>query len=341
MKIYIRSTGNISPQHSLNKDIFFQTRIYNTGDSLKALEPNYDEFVDSKMIRRMSRIVKMGVASAMTCLRNSGSANPGAILTATAYGCLEDTSSFLRRMIEFEEKMLSPTAFIQSTHNTVGAQIALLLKCHNYNNTIVHRAFSFENALIESAFLLEEGTKPVLIGAVDEITDDSLAILRRFGLYKKTNGQVANFAGEGAAFFLLDREAGVSSKSAILDVETVYNSGKQETVSQSAANFLNKNNLGPLDLDLVLTSHAGMKKPDPASDYLSASVFRDIPHFPFKLLSGDYPTASGFALWLADLLMSEQKSPGWMTGLKFPLKNILIYNQHGGANHSFILITAV
>ena len=57
---------------------------------------------------------------------------------------------FLRKMIEFEEKMLSPTAFIQSTHNTVGAQIALLLKCHHYNNTIVHRAFSFENALTEA-----------------------------------------------------------------------------------------------------------------------------------------------------------------------------------------------
>ena len=184
MKAYILSCGNISPQHSLDKDAFFQSSVNTSTDFYRSLEPDYDAFIDSKMIRRMSRIVKMGVASAITCLRNANVSSPAAILTATAYGCLEDTSSFLRRMIEFNERMLSPTAFIQSTHNTVGAQIALLLKCHNYNNTIVHRAFSFENALIESGLLLEDEMGPVLIGAVDEITNDSHAILSRFGLYR-------------------------------------------------------------------------------------------------------------------------------------------------------------
>ena len=193
MKVYIRSTGNISPQHSLDADAFFSSRIMTGENYFKSVEPDYDRFVDSKMIRRMSRIVKMGVAAAMTCLRNGGVENPAAILTATAYGCLEDSSSFLRRMIEFEEKMLSPTAFIQSTHNTVGAQIALLLKCHNYNNTIVHRAFSFENALTEASLILQEGTGPVLIGAVDEITEDRHTILSRFGLYKNT-GEAAGIS---------------------------------------------------------------------------------------------------------------------------------------------------
>ncbi|MEJ0079480.1 MAG: beta-ketoacyl synthase chain length factor [Puia sp.] len=140
----------------------------------------------------------MGVAASATCLRNAGVEMPAAILTATAYGCLEDSSTFLRKMIEFDEQTLSPTAFIQSTHNTVGAQIALLLKCHHYNNTIVHRAFSFENALTEATLLLEEGVSPVLVGAMDEITDDSHAILSRFGLYINDSG---NIAGEGAAFF--------------------------------------------------------------------------------------------------------------------------------------------
>ncbi len=59
----------------------------------------------------MSRIVKMGVVAAMTCLRNASIENPAAIITATAYGCLEDSSAFLRRMIEFEEKLLEPDCF--------------------------------------------------------------------------------------------------------------------------------------------------------------------------------------------------------------------------------------
>jgi hypothetical protein len=91
----------------------------------------------------------------------------------------------------------------------------------------------------------------------------------------------------------------------------------------------------------VLTPHTGIKKLDRTANHLLESVFKDLPHFPFKSLCGDYPTAPGFALWLAVLLLREQKSPDWMGGLNFPLKNILIHNQNGGANHSFILITTV
>src|SRR5450631_4255950 len=233
MKIYIRSTGNISPQNSLNKDLFFSTRLKTLNNYFKCPEPDYASFVDSKMIRRMSRIVKMGVAAAMTCLRDAGIENPSAILTATAYGCLEDSSAFLRRMIEFEEKMLSPTAFIQSTHNTVGAQIALLLKSHSYNNTIVHSSFSFENALTETGLLLQEGLGPVLVGSVDEITDDRHSILSRFGLYRKSGKSEGNIAGEGASFFLMDSEPGNNPQAILKDVQTMYNPENAAVVQQS------------------------------------------------------------------------------------------------------------
>ncbi|MDP4131177.1 MAG: beta-ketoacyl synthase chain length factor, partial [Bacteroidota bacterium] len=211
MKVYIRSAGNISPQHSLDKELFLGHRIAQGGSRMTALEPDYTHFVDAKMIRRMSRIVKMGVAAAMECLRAGGIQMPEAIITGTAYGCLEDTGIFLRRMIDNKEELLSPTAFIQSTHNTVGAQIALLLKCHGYNNTIVHRGFSFENALMDARLLLQEGADNILTGAVDEITADSHAILSRFGIYKKEmhgpgipeDQKKGTVAGEGASFFLL------------------------------------------------------------------------------------------------------------------------------------------
>ena len=72
---------------------------------------------------------------------------PGGIIVGTAYGCLQDTEIFLTTMIEYNEEMFTPTAFIQSTHNTIGAQIGLMLQCHNYNNAFVHSGFSFESAL--------------------------------------------------------------------------------------------------------------------------------------------------------------------------------------------------
>jgi 3-oxoacyl-[acyl-carrier-protein] synthase II len=333
MKVYIRSTGNISPQHSLDTDAFFLSRETTTGNFFKSLEPDYSSFIDSKMIRRMSRIVKMGVAASLTCLHNAGVENPAAILTATAYGCLEDSSAFLRKMTEFEEKMLSPTAFIQSTHNTVGAQIALLLKCHNYNNTIVHRSFSFENALTESILLLKESITPVLVGAVDEITDDRQAILSRFGMYKKGLG---NIAGEGAAFFLLDREPGISYQCVLKDVQILY---KKENVQEHIAAFLKHNEIIADELGLVLYSRSGNDNPGESDERTLKTIFQGIPNFPFKSLCGDYPTSAGFALWFACLLIKEQKAPRWMEGISFPLNNIFIHLQDG-MHHSLYLISS-
>jgi 3-oxoacyl-[acyl-carrier-protein] synthase II len=332
MKVYILSTGNISPQHSLDAESFFHSRNGTSYNFFKAIEPDYSTFIDSKMIRRMSRIVKMGVAASTTCLRNAGVEMPAAILTATAYGCLEDSSSFLRKMIEFDEQMLSPTAFIQSTHNTVGAQIALLLKCHHYNNTIVHRAFSFENALTESMLLLEDGISPVLVGAIDEITTDRHAILSRFGLYKKGSG---NIAGEGAAFFLLDKNPGKQFQAVLNAVQTYY---KPEIEKDDIVRFL-----AAAEADdqpgLILHSNIGTNH----SKYQSASVLKDFfqntPEFPFKSLCGDFPTSSGFAVWFATTLLKEQKAPDWMQGVTFPLKNIFIHQQDG-IHHSFYSISS-
>ena len=340
-KTYIRSAGNISPQHSLDTELFFSTRIETKDRFFKSVEPDYDQFVDSKMIRRMSRIVKMGVAAAKTCLFEAAVETPAAIVTATAYGCLEDSSSFLRRMIEFDEKLLSPTAFIQSTHNTVGAQIALLLKCHQYNNTVVHRCFSFENALTESMILLHEGAGPVLVGAVDEVTNDRQAILSRFGLYKKTENGAGNVAGEGAAFFLLDKEPGSGALAILEDVQTFYHPESTEAVEHAIGNFLNENGTAMDEIGLVLSSQTGNAEMDRADEILSKSLFRNKTCFPFKSLCGDYPTSSGFALWFASLLLSKQQSPSWMADLRFPLNKILIQHRSGKSHHSFFLISAL
>ena len=341
--IYIRSVGNISPQHSLDPALFNQTRVFTESNYFKVIEPNYDEYVDSKMIRRMSRIVKMGVAAALSCLRKAGVENPGAILTATAYGCLEDTSSFLRRMIEFEEKMLSPTAFIQSTHNTVGAQIALLIKCHQYNNTIVHRAFSFENALLEASLLLEDGISSILVGAVDEITNDRHAILSRFGLYKPTDKNSRDFsgniAGEGAAFFLLDKEPGPNPMARINGLETFYHPGDHESLRIFTLDFLKTQGITSDQVDLILSSHTGNRERDETDLGLLNSLFPQKPFFPFKSICGDYPTASGFALWLAAHLLREPKQPSWMEPLPLPLNHILIHHRSDNLHHSLILIS--
>lgn len=309
MNIFIRSTGNISPQYSG--------------------EPDYASYIDPKMIRRMSRIIKMGVVSAIECLKNAGIDQPGAILTATAYGCLEDSSQFLRRMIEFEEKMLSPTAFIQSTHNTVGAQIALLLKCHQYNNTIVHRAFSFENALIESALLLLENFQSVLTGAADENTNDLQMILSRFGVYRSS----ADFPGEGAFFFLLEKNKPAGALALLKTVTTFYGDLQPKDLKNLISETLQSNNMSIKDIDLILKAYRDENK------NLPTVAVPEIQQFSFRHLCGDFPTSSAFGLMLATEILSKQRSPEKMRELAFPLNHILLYVQNDKFHHSLMLIS--
>ena len=102
--------------------------------------------------RRMSRVVKSGVAAGIESLLEFGARAPiDAIITATGLGCIADSEKFLDGLIAGNETMLNPTPFIQSTFNTVGAQIALLRGLHCYNTTYAHRWTSFENALTDDA----------------------------------------------------------------------------------------------------------------------------------------------------------------------------------------------
>ena len=187
MKIFIRAASCISPQQTFDHKLFSTNAIEYNANALKVIEPDYKTIIDAKLMRRMSRIVRIGLAAALQCVREAGLENVDAITTGTAYGCMEDSEKFLKTIVEQDEQMLSPTSFIQSTHNTVAAQIALTLKCNNYNNTFVHRGFSFEHALTDAILLLHEGkAQNVLTGSADEMTDFAFSILQRFGLYKQS-----------------------------------------------------------------------------------------------------------------------------------------------------------
>ncbi len=308
MNIYIRSATSISPRHGSG-------------------EPDYKGLIDAKALRRMSRIIRMGVAAAGACLREAGVKEPDAIVTGTACGCLEDTGLFLRSMIERKEEMLQPATFIQSTHHTVGAQIALILQCTRYNNTFVHRGFSFESALLDASLLLQEGdAATVLAGAVDEVTADSKVLLTRFGLYRhpvgsdqspSPGGSNGPQPGEGAAFFLLSAQPSADDYACLEGMATFYKPADEAEIDQQVAAFLEAQDAK--DIDLVISGADGQ---------LPAALAGK-PVMPYKQLCGEYATASAFALWMAAGLIK--------TGVH---KKILIYNAYLGIHHSLFLLSA-
>ena len=203
--LYIHGAGFMAPQASAEEAVV----------RLSAREPDYSGLIPPMQLRRMSKAVRMGIGAAKSCLDAAGAARPDAIAVGTALGCLQDTETFLGKMVGQDERMLTPTAFIQSTHNTVAGQIALVTGCHGYNTTISQRGHSFEGAVLSaSLYLGEEPEHSVLCGGVDELTDVSLALNQRVDVYTKEattwrNLQEAGngmpIAGEGAGFLLLRR----------------------------------------------------------------------------------------------------------------------------------------
>jgi 3-oxoacyl-[acyl-carrier-protein] synthase II len=352
MKIYIRSAACISPQESFNGQLFSSDAQEYNAAVLKAIEPDYKNILAAKQLRRMSRIVRIGLAAATKALKDAGEENADAIITGTAYGCMYDSENFLKKIVEQEEQLLSPTSFIQSTHNTVGAQMALTLKCYNYNNTFVHRGFSFEHALTDAMLMLNENNaKNILTGSADEITDFTFSILKRFGLYKQlplsnldlynstTKGSIC---GEGAAFFLLSNEYGAAAYAQLDAVSTLYNPANTDVICKNIQQFLSSQHIDMNAVDLIITGRNGDAKNDALYNSLQQCLFKDKMVINYKHLCGDYPTSSSFAMWLAANIIKQNRLPKCFenyNALK-EFKRVLICTNSQQKYHSLILLSA-
>ena len=181
--------------------------------------------------RRMSRVVKSGVAAGIESLLEFGDrAAVEAVVTATGLGCIADSEKFLDSLIANEERMLNPTPFIQSTFNTVGAQIALLRGLHCYNTTYANRWTSFENALTDAALRIGAGlSRAVLVGAFDETTPSAGIILQRLGVAQQGGW------GESSIFFVLTAEAFDTSVAAITGIRFPDGTAIGESAGTGAA----------------------------------------------------------------------------------------------------------
>lgn len=107
--------------------------------------------------RRMGKIMKSSLLSSLEALEKAGIATPDAIITGTTYGCLENSEKLLVQLKEEGEEMLKPTYFMQSTHNTIGSNIAIKTHCHGYNITYTQGEDSLDRAIRDAKMLLASG----------------------------------------------------------------------------------------------------------------------------------------------------------------------------------------
>lgn len=342
-RVYIRGMGSIAPWRQPE-----DAAIAPAGARLSCQEPVYEDWIDPRPLRRMSRVIRLGVTAGMMALREAQVSMPGGIVMGTGYGCMEDTGSFMTKMVTLREDALNPTPFIQSTHNTIGSQLALLLGCQAYNQTFTQGAFSFEHALLDAVLhVKEDPSRTLLAGGVDEITDISHALWKRFGVFREDGVRsLAMFKkgsgvlhGEGAACFLLAGAPSTTDSATIEGVDTVYKPS-QSALQRRVEQFLAYAGITTADVDVVLAGAGGTLRKDALLLEICRTSFSASSRGFYKHLCGEYPVAAAFACWLgADILRTGRVPEGVLQvdAGRTP-RYVLVFNQYFGTHYSLVLL---
>ena len=305
MKIYINGASCLSAQPTFPTPSFDDFLPAQPDEVLYAQEPSYKDYIAPNASRRMAKGVKMSIATATEALREAHITTPEAIIVGTGMGCVQDTEKFLKAMLDNYEQHLTPTAFIQSTHNTVAGQLALHWQCHSYNTTYVNGAISFESALLDATMQLEQQLiANALVGGVDE---HAPFFLQTQQLVK------SNLMGEGAAFFALSAIPAQHTYAELVDI-SLRNEVTPDELPSWITDFLQRHTLSINDIDIIFT---GDPTPLPWQ----------CPILSYKDLCGEYFTASAFGLWYACHYLKEDKAC-----------RILLINSYNNKDFSLVLV---
>ncbi|WP_333625102.1 beta-ketoacyl synthase chain length factor [Sphingobacterium siyangense] len=297
--------------------------------------------IDSKILspnsaRRMSKAVKMGIICAMEVLQQIDRSELDGILVGSGKGCLIDSDKFLQSIVVQQEEFLSPTAFIQSTHNTVAGQIALLIKNTGYNMTYSQGRVSFESTVFDAYLqLLLNERKTLLVGAVDELSDISIDISESIANTTDQPITTGIPRTEGAGFFIFSNQKNQHTLGELVDM-VIYHPTEELRLETQLTTFLKKNKLSAEQLDLIIY---GSAKPETASE-MEAEAFNDLAKINYQSQIGYFDTDVVFAFDFALKQLNNQtfRSMESPTGNKIgAFQHVLICNF--GDQNSLMLLS--
>lgn len=339
--MYIHEHLCISAQDTFaNSDL--TTNIESVNNKLTAREPGY-QGVPPGILRRMGKAVRMGVGAALPIVGNQYQID--GIIVGTANGGMEDCIKFLNQIIDYEEGMLTPGNFVQSTPNAIAAQVGLMTKNKTYNITHVHRGLAFENALLDVQMQLNDYPgHQYLVGAVDEISAYNYNIDLLDGWYKRElitatelyqSQTTGSIAGEGAAMFLFNnvRE---NASAVIKSVHNIHTADK-DLVGSMLREFITRN-AEQGEINTLITGENGDIRTLPHYQQAESLLSKEVTTIRYKHLFGEFPTSSAIAMWLGCTVTQWPSHMVKSTGKTTNHGNILIYNNYKGLQHSFILM---
>lgn len=329
-EIYVLSAKQISVQQPLCEDWMTQPIVYQQPFN-RSIDPSFKDYISPIEARRMGKILKRAIATSKESLKASGLGTVDAIITGTGYGCIENTEFFLDALSKDGEQMLSPTYFMQSTHNTISSIVAIQMKNHGYNVTYAHKGISFDSALQDAVLQIRLGKiKSALVGGHDEMTETFYHILKKGGMM----GHDDEMCGESAVSVVVGTKND-NYLCKILDFKMLHKPS-MEKLKTVASEF---------KADFILTGISGDHNSDEAYLAEAKELFGNVKLLKYKHLFGESFTASGLGFYVAAQCLKTGKIPAHLfvnhndVTDKKPSK-ILIFNHSDGTNYSLTLLEA-
>ena len=304
-KVYIQAAEQISIQNPLSEEWMDQPIVYHE-PFVKAVNPAFREYIAPNEARRMGNIMKRAIVTSLKVLKETGIEHPDAIITGTSIGSLDYTEKFLDALVENGEESLSPTYFMQTTHNTVSSAISIYTGTHSYNTTYSHGGISFELALKDAwmQFCLGQISN-ALVGGHDEMVQSYYELLRKTG-YVGVEGMVA--CSECSMSMMLNTKASTDSLCELAGV-SVFRMKSIQNIRKQLERLLKEAQLDLAAIQTVMTGVNGNPENDQLYQPVLDELFPQAKHLEYKHLFGENYTVSALGLYAAAHLMKKQSMP--------------------------------
>ena len=304
-KVYIQAAEQISIQNPLSEEWMEQPIAYHE-PFVKAVNPAFREYISPNEARRMGNIMKRALVTSLKVLKETGIDHPDAIITGTSIGSLDYTEKLLDALTENGEESLSPTFFMQSTHNTVSSTISIYTGTHGYNTTYSHGGISFELALRDAWMQFQLGMiSNALVGGHDEMVESYFELLRKTG-YVGVEGMVP--CGECAMSMMLNKQASTENLCELAGI-SVFRTKSLANIRKQLEQLAEQAGVKVEDIQTVMTGVNGNPVNDQLYQPVLDELFPNAKHLQYKHLFGENYTVSALGLYAAAHLVKKQGIP--------------------------------
>ena len=304
-KVYIQAAEQISIQNPLSEE-WMETPIAYNEPFVKAVNPAFREYISPNEARRMGNLMKRALVTSLKVLKETGIEHPDAIITGTSIGSLDYTEKLLDSLVENGEESMSPTYFMQSTHNTVSSAISIYTATHSYNTTYSHGGVSFEMALRDAWMQFQLGMiSNALVGGHDEMVDTYFELLKKTG-YVGVEGMAP--CGECAMSMMLNKQASAENLCELAGI-SVFRSKSLANIRKQLEQLAEQAGMKVEDIQTVMTGVNGNPVNDQLYQPVLDELFPQAKHLQYKQLFGENYTVSALGLYAAAHLVKKQGIP--------------------------------